>query len=49
MGGSDALCAISTFDEPGITIPLTCATGNISITAIARNTGEAIFDAGIIA
>ena len=48
FGGSDALCAISTFDSEDQTIPLSCATGEIQTTTVADNTGKAIFDAGII-
>ena len=48
FGGSDALCAISTFDSKDQTIPLSCATGEIQTRTVADNTGKAIFDAGII-
>jgi len=48
FGGSNAICAISTFEENDMTIPLSCPVGNIQIVNVAINTGLPIFDAGII-
>lgn len=48
FGGSQSLCAISTFQEEDQTIPLQCSAGLIQISAIADNTGKDIFDSGII-
>lgn len=35
FGGSDALCAISTFESDDMAIPLTCPTGNIQFASVA--------------
>ena len=48
MGGSSALCAISTFQFEQMAIPMKCNSGLISLDSVSTNTDKPIFDAGII-
>lgn len=48
MGGSESLCEVARIVDPHAQINFQCQAGLLSTTAIASNTGAAIFQAGVI-
>ena len=48
IGGSTAVCAVTTFQNDSMEIPLKCRSGQLSMTAVAENTQKPLFDYGII-
>ena len=48
MGGAESLCEVARINDSHAQINLQCSAGLLSTTVIASNTGEAIFQAGVI-
>ena len=48
MGGAESLCEVARIGDTHAQLNLQCQAGQLSTTAIAANTGQKIFQAGVI-